>query len=63
VPSGHVLFAHAAVVQNLERAKLVERMQADAFVILGERIILSDTIIADHTGDGFCLGHPLLLHR
>ena len=37
MPRGDVLFAHAAIAQDLERAELIERMQADAFVVLGER--------------------------
>src|SRR5712664_654944 len=38
-------------------------MQTYPFVIFGQRIILRDSIIPDHTGYGLRLRHPLLLHQ
>ena len=63
MPRGDILFAHATVTQQLERAELIERMQADPLVILGEGIVLGDAAIPDDAGDRLRLRHTLLLHQ
>ena len=63
VSGGDVLLAHAAVAQGLERAEPVKRMQTDAFIVLGQGIVLGEAVIADDAGDGLGLRHPLLLHQ
>ena len=51
-PGGDLLLAEAFVAQRLERAELIERMQRDALVILGQRILLGDAALAHDAGDG-----------
>ena len=63
MPRGDVFLAHAEVAQGLERAKLVERMEADTFVVFRDRVVLGDATFADDAGNGLRLGHALLLHQ
>ena len=60
---GNLLFTHAARAQTLKRAELIERMQADPLVILGEGIVLGNAAIPDDAGDRLRLRHTLLLDQ
>ncbi len=63
MPGGDILLAQAGVAQGLEGAELIERMQADALVILGERVVLGDAALADDAGNRLRLRHALLLDQ
>ncbi len=63
MPCGDVLFAHAAITEDLERTELIERMQADAFVVFRKRVVFGNTAVPDHAGDRLRLRHALLLHQ
>src|SRR6516165_473664 len=58
-----IFLAEASIAQSLERSELVKRMQADALVIFGERVILRDAALADDARNGLRLCHALLLDQ
>src|SRR5882762_1005926 len=61
VPRGDILFTHATVTQQLERAELIEWMQAATLVILAEGIVLGDAVFLYIAGHTLRLRHiPLL---
>ena len=60
---GEVTYPGQRSKQQLERAELIERMQADPLVILGEGIVLGDATIPDDAGDRLRLRHTLLLDQ
>ncbi|MGB5083199.1 MAG: hypothetical protein WBO09_01040 [Methylocystis silviterrae] len=62
-PRGDLVDWDPLIMQALERAELIERMQSFAHHILGERILFFDPFRLDDAGNGRVLGETLLLHQ
>ena len=60
---GDLLLALALLAQRQKGAELVERMQRRALDVLGEAVLLGDSLGAHDAGDRRGLGQALLLHQ
>ena len=60
---GDVVDAQSLLVQVLEGPKLIKRVQRLAHRVLGERVLLFDTLGLDDAGNRRILGEALLLHE
>ncbi|MDA9390456.1 hypothetical protein WN73_07050 [Bradyrhizobium sp. CCBAU 45394] len=63
MPGSDVFLAHATLVETLERAELIEGVQADPLVILRKRVVFRDALVAHNARNRLRLRHALLLHK
>ncbi len=60
---GDLFLAEALLLERLERAELIQRMERYALAVFGQRILFQNAVLPHDAGDRRVLRQPLLLDQ